>query len=247
MKRLVALCLCISQISWGAVAFVGTNTQPNAGKWTSTTVKRVTYTSTAGNAIVVTISVRPDDSTGHVSVSGIVDSGGSTYTLQQSSGTTCCRTEIWTATNVQASTTFDITFSASGSTAAVNLGEYSGVNSIGNKGNSAGASASTTYTGNATTQDMNNFIVASVLVGGVETGGYTATNGTIRQSSSTWSTDAVGHLSNLIHDNTAASPGSVTASATYSVAHSYAMAIAELRSIIACVAPFCGILGKDGI
>ena len=165
------------------------------------------------------------------SVSSVTDKGNSIYktaaALRKVNSTTSS-TELWyTAAGAVRSgvTSVTVNTSAVGRFGAC-ADNYSGVASVGNPG--AGATGSTTSESTAqTTIDSNNCIVAGM--------GHAANTGTWTVSAGSLRTSVVGTTTcsaTAIMDNTAASPGSVTTTATLSTTSVWAAVSLELRTVI---------------
>lgn len=189
----------------GTIAFVDAATQGIL----STSQVVLSYTTTAGNALVVGIGLFSTTAR----VVSVTDTGGSTFVYRGRIAGTGIATELWTAQNIKASTSITVNVSAVITQVDVTGAQYSGVFTpeavASASGNSAAPSISLAI------QSGNNWIVAmsEVDVPGTASAG----TGNFR----------VGNDPILV-DNTATSAGSVTASFNYSGATNFTTVAVEL-------------------
>ncbi|HET7150874.1 MAG TPA: hypothetical protein VFI60_05650 [Candidatus Acidoferrum sp.] len=199
-----------------AIVFVagGHNGTANTG-----TALTVTATITANDTAVVITEVAATSA-----VVSVVDTGGSVYSKQASISNGTFTMEIWSTAvgAAKASTSVTITYGTTHVARGAAVGDYSGVVALGITNTASGSASPATVS--LTTQDANNFVVAGLGTSSATTQTFTAQNGSIRET-----TTLAGSNGTLV-DNTAASPSSVTDSATYSVAGNWAAVALELRS-----------------
>ena len=192
-------------------------------KTTSAAAITLTYSPTAGNALVVGASISDTTHT----VSSVAFTGGTCTTggaaKKRQVGSTAAD-EIWACTGASSGITA-IVVTLSGTPAngwVASVTELSGASGFGQTaGNNSASGASPSYTVPITIATANNWVVASCAVQGAET--WTATNGTIRAQDS----GGTGS-SGMISDNTAASITSVVNSGNYGTNHSNACAALEV-------------------
>lgn len=176
-----------------AIAFVnsagGTNVTANTCP--------VTYAPTAGNTLVV-CSVNA----GAQTVSSITTNVGGTFVLGNR-GTNTNHAEVWTCLSCPSGvTTVTVTYSASTTSSAVIVGEYSGVSSIGTTPvNTSGTSTTPNQTFTLTA--ANNWLATNLSVNGNPA--VTPTNGNTRRTQANSTTFELSLV-----DNTAASASLVT-------------------------------------
>jgi len=132
----------------------------NSGTATATSgTIAATVTINAGDTVVVCISVNAGAGK---TISGVVDSSGTNVYAQQATkiNTANCQTFIWAALNVGSSaTSVTVTVVGSYTNAEVAVATYTGVASLGTTNTISGTAANLTIS--LTTQDINNFVVAS--------------------------------------------------------------------------------------
>lgn len=163
-------------------------------------------------------------------ITSVTDSGGNSY-VQEVNNTTfdsVASVQIWVCASSTAQLvggTDLVTVKATTASAGVLcvLG-YSGVQAIGTTAINSSSIGSTSPTISLTTQDANNFVVAVLAVGGVRQT-WSANTGNLRASFR-----LTGGRNMAVVDNTAASPSSVTCSATISSSNPWDCAAVELRS-----------------
>jgi len=162
-------------------------------------------------------------------VSSITDDGGNPYFRAASPASNGALTvEIWAAIRVvNPGTILTVTFANSGNISA-EVSTYHNVNSLGNTAVSSGSSTSPSIS--VGTEDNNNFIVAGLGCPATEPGfNFWSPNvGNLRTSA-----QAQYQTGGALVDNTAATPSSVTCSATLSTSAAWAACALELRSGVA--------------
>ena len=200
MKRLfLAVVLLCAAHSFAAIAYVG-NGSGTCIQNTSTTHSCTINITGSSNSHAEIVACAIHVTT--VRVTGVTDSGGSTYSLQAGfNQSTNIRLEVWTTgiTGSVASTTITInTDSDSDFTCAA--AEYSGALAFGDIFNQGQASSSTSTATTASTLDNNNWSVGTFAVNGSNT--ITANVGNLRQTATS------ANAAVAIGDNTTASAGS---------------------------------------
>ena len=203
----------------------------------------VNSSTAVGTTLVITPSVAPV--AGHTlvvvtdallaagAVVSVVDNGSpaSTYTKQAALASSLNTTECWStgAGGVGIGVTaITITFTTTHIERAGVTAEYSGVLAIGLNNTNSGTASPMTVA--ITTQDANNYVVAGLGAGALET--VTATSGT-KRGTTQGTTVAL-----ALVDNTAASATSVSDTATLSTGTSWAAAAVELRSVLPATAKY---------
>lgn len=201
-----------------AIAFV--NSAINGGS--SVTSVAVTYSPTAGNALLVGVSLLTTGFT----VSSISDTAGNVYRLVDSQNriSNICRVELWYCAKIVGSPT-SITANLSGSAGQVTISvaEYSGVAADGVFNSNTGSSALTTCT--TTGADANNFGVCFFAASGAGT--FTASIGTLRNSLVQGATLGGGCIDHTVASN----HPSLNPRATISVSEQWATVLMELRGV----------------
>jgi hypothetical protein len=195
---------------------------PQLGTTSGSSSINVTVTaSTIGNTMTAVVTLLVSTLT----VTGITDNGGNTWTFQAGYTTigNNIRAEIWTAPVTGSCTTVTITCSGSITNGGAYVSEYSGVAAIVNVGTNTGTTSTATIT--LTMQDANNFLVAGMTLNA--SGAWTVITGTIEAQSAIFSSSQLVDM-----DNTSASPGSVTCSANTGGTRNWNVVAVELRSTI---------------
>lgn len=198
------------------ISFVGGATRDMPSSATSSTV---TYSSSTGNTVLLSVAIPFIVGCNPGSVSSITDTGGSTISFLGGVTNTAAgdqhRTELWSSTagGSKASTSFTVNFSAS-CDATYSVVEYKNIVSLGAVTTATGATSP--YTISFTLTTANNFFIAGI--GGTTSSGVTCTTGNCRQLIAGASIEAV-------VDNTASSPVSVTDAISMSTSPSHFAAV----------------------
>lgn len=224
--------LCFASSAQAAIAFDSTAGHFACAGQTSTSTNTVTLTVTftAGNTGIVIVAF-PNNTTTVTRVTDNATTSSSAYgtnpNLRKVNGTTSS-VEIWYTGpgGVRAGVTSVTVLISANGRFAVCADNYSGVLGIGGTG-AGGTGSSTAPSAAQTTQDANNFIVAGMgRAAGTST--WTASAGNLRTNYG----GATSTSCAAIMDNTAASPGSVTNTATLGTTGVWAVATVELRTVI---------------
>ena len=223
------LALLCSLPSWASIAYVSASHTvcilTTAGTTQTCTLGAAT---TAGNTVVVGLSIKTATRTLTSVVGSDATSRFYQYTPLTCNGSSICVTQA-VCFNCPALTTVKPTWSGT-TVFATTVEEYSGVGSIGiyavNTGSSTNPSVS------LTTSDANNWVVAATAnLGstGIPTHG-TGAVGNLRDANRTGTTSS--HVAGAANDNTAASPGAVANTVTIT-SGVWAAVGTELRSVAA--------------
>jgi len=158
-------------------------------------------------------------------ITSVRDNNSVDYDFVGTAGDNVNVAKVWcyTKLNAPAATSITIIWSPAGVSNGV-ASVYTGVSAFGNT-NTNTSTSSTNPTVSVTTQDNDNYVVA--MFADLNNVTFTAQNGTIRLN--TYENNQGSRAISLI-DNTAASPSSVTDSATTASAINYAAFAIELRA-----------------
>jgi hypothetical protein len=217
----LAILLSAATPSWAQIAAV----QGGNGQSATGTTCTITFPSGfgSGHTVVLFIGIR----TTTVSVSSVSDTTNTwTFKKTVTNSDSTAKGEIWSSLNVSPNGAQPAaTLSASTKSACVGE-EYSGVQALGITGSNTGTS--TTPTISLTTQDNNNWVSAGFVEKGVTLMSPSVGNG--RQAIATSGGAASSNVTSFQMDNTAASPSSVTNTASDADGFPWAAAALELRS-----------------
>ena len=217
MKRLVLILglLLYAQSAWATIAFV----RDGKNSATSGTTIVVTVTLTAGDWAVVCAA---NDSS--LTVSSVTDnaSPANSYTKANSVGNGTTHSEVWTASVANAATSVTVTFSGTITRAAVIVGDYSGVSSVGATATNTGSSTSPTVS--VTPAVSTNWAVAGIAYARGSNVTYSQNTGHLRDNQSSGATGVTA----ILNDNTGASP--IVNTITASTSDNWAVVGAELKA-----------------
>lgn len=237
MRRLLLLLPFLALSGWAAnPAYVGSLGSFSLSTAGTTQTDTLTSTSTAGNDVIVGLTLKNTAST----VSSVTATGAVflPYVGETANGTNQFPT-IWVCHKCAAISSITVTISAS-SVFQTQVEQYSGVTSYGQASFASGSSTAPAVT--ITTQDANNFIVA-VLADLGNAGIPTSNTGTIRDSGRTGTTSS--HVGSAFCDNSAASSGTaVTCQVTITSGQWSAIGL-ELRSATSPMTDHVGSYGAN--
>jgi hypothetical protein len=222
LRSELLLTLCSASLCLAAVVPVG-GAHSNSGTAPAPASLTISYSSKAGNTIVISCALGSTSST----IKSIADTGGSAWSRKVSATEAGVASETWTTTagGSKASTAFTITPSMA-SPMSCALEEYSGVLGFGATASNSGNSGPGTIT--ITTQDADNFVVASISVGSYNS--QNPATGTLRQNGGLTGNKAGNLVGNTLTDNTGPANSKVTCANNFG-REAWAAAAIELRSI----------------
>lgn len=197
----------------GAAVGAGTIAFVHAASNFSLSPASVTFSTTAGNLVVVVVGTGQGEAINYQNAS-VTDSGGSAYTRIVGRGIVSAfntQVDLWVARKVFAAATVTVSYPTSTLNLAVSVAEYSGsgpLDQVSAVYDATGSSALATIA--QTTVHANDFVVAGFAATGGTT--FTQTTGNLRTSTSG------SQVAAALMDNTNASPASVTNATTLSAA-----------------------------